>query len=84
MGIPNGENVQYAYLSDAKEKQVSVTIYMMNGFQVKGRIIDFDRFTILVESYGKKKLLYKSAVSTIEPDGQEPDMQKGKFGYSMY
>lgn len=46
------------------EKQV-VTVITINGFQLKGRIVAYDQFTLLVESNGKENLVYKSAVSTI-------------------
>ena len=84
MDISNGEDVQNNYLANAKKHRTPMIIYMMNGFQVKGKIIDFDRFAILVESDGKKKLLYKSAVSTIQPDDQGTDMRDRVNGYNAH
>ena len=84
MDITSGEDVQNSYLTNAKNTKMAMTIYMMNGFQVKGKIIDFDRFTILVDNNGKKRLLYKNAVSTIEPDNQETDKRVGSFGRNGY
>lgn len=44
-----------------------VTIYLMNGFQLKGLVRGFDNYTIILDSDGKQQLVYKHAVSTIAP-----------------
>lgn len=80
----NGLDIQSKYLDNAKRRQTPMTIYMMNGFQVKGKIKDFDRFTIIIECDGREKMLYKNAVSTIQPDDQEPDIRKKGNGYNVY
>ena len=49
----------------APHNEQPVTIIMANGFQMRGTIIGADQFTILVESGGKRQLVYKSALSTI-------------------
>lgn len=58
-------NLQEEFLARLQGKQQPVTIIMANSFQMRGTIIGADQFTILVESGGKRQLVYKSALSTI-------------------
>ena len=60
-------NLQDVFLNQVRKENVPVTIFMTNGFQLKGTIIGFDSFTIVMESEGKQQLVYKSAVSTVCP-----------------
>ncbi|MBF0501220.1 MAG: RNA chaperone Hfq [Candidatus Riflebacteria bacterium] len=62
-------NIQDHILQVLKSKGVLVKIFLMKGFQIQGTVLDFDTFVILLESEGKKQLIYKHAVSTIQlPD----------------
>lgn len=47
------------------ETKADVVIYMSNGFQVHGRILDYDPGVILVESSGREQMIYRHAASTI-------------------
>lgn len=60
-------NLQDVLLNQLRKEKVMVTIFLVNGFQLKGLIKGFDNFSIIVESEGKQQLLYKHAVSTIVP-----------------
>ncbi|HEY8298700.1 MAG TPA: RNA chaperone Hfq [Candidatus Baltobacteraceae bacterium] len=60
---------QDTYLAEIKRQGVPVTIYLMNGFQLRGIVKGFDPFTILLEYERKTHLIYKHAVSTISPLG---------------
>ncbi|MDQ2872177.1 MAG: RNA chaperone Hfq [Candidatus Eremiobacteraeota bacterium] len=60
---------QDTYLAEIKRQGVPVTIYLMNGFQLRGVVKGFDPFTILLEYERKTNLIYKHAVSTISPQG---------------
>ena len=55
-------------LNAVRKRNISVTIYLTNGFQLKGKVIGFDNFTIILESDGKNQLIYKHAISTIVPE----------------
>ena len=55
-------------LNAVRKKNISVTVYLTNGFQLKGKVVGFDNFTIILESDGKNQLIYKHAVSTIVPE----------------
>ncbi|MBV8602069.1 MAG: RNA chaperone Hfq [Candidatus Eremiobacteraeota bacterium] len=61
--------LQDAYLSEVKRQAVPVTVYLMNGFQLRGVVKGFDPFTIVLEYERKTHLIYKHAVSTISPQG---------------
>ncbi|MFN3604516.1 MAG: RNA chaperone Hfq [Leptonema sp. (in: bacteria)] len=58
-------NIQDYVLNKAKEQSGELTFYLMNGVPLKGKVISFDNFTIVIESENKKSLLYKHAISTI-------------------
>jgi host factor-I protein len=61
------KNLQDHYLNIARKEKLDITIYLMNGVPIKGRVLSFDNFTILVEVDKKQNLIYKHAVSTIVP-----------------
>jgi host factor-I protein len=60
-------NVQDPYLAEIRRQAVPVTIFLVNGFQLRGLIKGFDPFTITLEYEEKTHLIYKHAVSTISP-----------------
>lgn len=60
-------NLQDAYLNQIRREGVPVTIYLVNGFQLKGTVRGFDSFTIILETDGRHDMIYKHAVSTISP-----------------
>lgn len=61
------KNLQDHYLNIARKEKLDITIYLMNGVPIKGRVLSFDNFTILVEVDKKQNLIYKHAVSTLVP-----------------
>ncbi len=62
-------NIQDNVLQYLKSEREIIKIFLMKGFQIQGTVIDFDTFVILLESEGKRQLIYKHAVSTIQlPD----------------
>ncbi|HLR54568.1 MAG TPA: RNA chaperone Hfq [Pseudogracilibacillus sp.] len=60
-------NVQDHYLNQLRKERIPVTLFLMNGFQLKGTIKAFDNFTVLLDTDGKQQLLYKHAISTFAP-----------------
>ncbi len=60
-------NLQDAYLNQIRKENIPLTIYLVNGFQLKGTIKGFDNFTVVLDVEGKQKMVYKHAISTIEP-----------------
>lgn len=60
-------NIQDQFLNQLRKDGMSVTVFLLNGFQLRGQIKGFDNFTILFESEGKQQLVYKHAISTFAP-----------------
>lgn len=60
-------NLQDIILNNARKDKLSLTVFLMNGFQLRGRVTGFDNFTIVLDSDGKQQMIYKHAVSTIVP-----------------
>lgn len=60
-------NLQDAFLNQVRKDGIAVTIYLINGFQLRGSVKGFDNFTIILDSEGKQEMVYKHAVSTIIP-----------------
>jgi len=65
MSVKN--NIQDQLLNTARKEKIDLTIYLLNGVPLKGRVISFDNFTIILENEGKQSLVYKHAISTIIP-----------------
>lgn len=63
----NGVSLQDRLYAALKEQRIKTKIYLANGYQMEGIIKDFDNFTILLMKDGKEKMIYKSAISTVEP-----------------
>lgn len=66
-GVKNNLPLQDAYLLAIKRENAPVTIYLRNGFQLRGHVRGFDNFTIILEYDNKPHLVYKHAVSTVSP-----------------
>lgn len=60
-------NIQDNYLNQLRKSEIFVTVFLLNGFQLKGTIKSYDNFTVLLESDGKQQLIYKHAISTFAP-----------------
>ena len=61
------QNHQDAFLNLARRDRLTVTMFLMNGFQLHGVVKGFDGFTVILDSDGKQQLIYKHAISTIVP-----------------
>ncbi|TXL67762.1 RNA chaperone Hfq [Cerasibacillus terrae] len=60
-------NFQDQYLNTLRKDHILVTVFLTNGFQLRGVIKAFDNFTILLETDGKQQLIFKHAISTFVP-----------------
>ncbi len=63
----NNINLQDVFLNQVRKEHIPVTIYLTNGFQLKGTVKGFDNFTVVLDSEGRQQLIYKHAISTISP-----------------
>lgn len=60
------QNIQDAFLNTVRREKDTVTIYLMNGAKLSGRIRSFDKFSVLLESGPQDQLIFKHAISTIQ------------------
>lgn len=60
-------NLQDVFLASARRTETPVTVFLVNGFQMRGAITGFDAFTVVLTTEGKQNLIYKHAISTISP-----------------
>ncbi|GAA0496168.1 RNA chaperone Hfq [Salinibacillus aidingensis] len=63
-------NIQDQFLNQIRKGHVPVTLFLTNGFQLKGVVKSFDNFTVLLETDGKQQLIFKHAISTFAPSKQ--------------
>ena len=62
-----GENLQDFFLNETRREHQLVTVFLMNGFQMKGVVTGFDSFVVCLVSEGRQHMIYKHAISTIVP-----------------
>ncbi|MGJ0846723.1 RNA chaperone Hfq [Tissierella praeacuta] len=60
-------SLQDVFLNKSRKDGIGITIFLVNGYQIKGQVKGFDNYTIILESEGKQQLIYKHAISTIIP-----------------
>ncbi len=60
-------NLQDAILQEVRRDKVPVTLFLMNGFQLRGTIVGFDSFVVVLVSEGRQQMIYKHAISTLAP-----------------
>ena len=71
-------NLQELFLLRARSTRANVTVFLMNGYQIRGQIAGFDAFVVVLDSDGRQQIIYKHAISTIAPvrpvdlEGEEP------------
>lgn len=63
-------NLQDLFLNKARRENIGITIFLINGYQIKGIVKGFDNYTIVLDSEEKQQLIYKHAISTIIPNKQ--------------
>ena len=62
-------NLQDLFLLNARRTHTPLTVFLVNGFQMRGTITGYDSFIVMLESDGKQQMIYKHAISTIVPLG---------------
>ncbi len=70
-------NLQDNFLNRVRKENMVVTVYLVNGFQIKGTVSGFDNFTVIIATEGKEQLIYKHAISTIAPGEKIKIMSSG-------
>ncbi|MFN2513354.1 MAG: RNA chaperone Hfq [Pyrinomonadaceae bacterium] len=64
-GKPVSQNIQDAFLNTLRREKTTVTVYLLNGAKLMGKIKSFDKFSVLLESGSQEQLIFKHAISTI-------------------
>lgn len=59
------QNIQEAFLNNARKEKVFLTIYLMSGVKLSGRIRSFDKYSVVLESNNQEQLIFKHAISTV-------------------
>ena len=70
--MANTENLQDLILNEVRREHMPVTLFLMNGFQLKGIVTGFDSFTVILSSEGRQQMIYKHAISTVAPATPDP------------
>ena len=65
-------NLQEIFLTQLRRERRPVTMFLMNGFQMRGYVTGFDAFSVVLTSDGKQMFAYKHAISTITPERPVP------------
>ena len=65
--MANTENLQDLILNEVRKEHTPVTLFLMNGFQLKGIVTGFDSFIVVLSSEGRQQMIYKHAISTLVP-----------------
>jgi len=61
------QTLQDHFLYMAKKEKAPLTMFLVNGFQLRGTVEGYDNFTVVLDSEGKQQMIYKHAISTIAP-----------------
>ncbi len=59
------QNIQDSFLNNARKDKLSLTIYLMSGVKLSGRIKSFDKYSLVLETNNQEQLIFKHAISTV-------------------
>ena len=59
------QNIQEAFLNNARKDKTFLTIYLMSGVKLSGRIKSFDKYSVILETNNQEQLIFKHAISTV-------------------
>src|SRR5712672_2597600 len=59
------QNIQEAFLNNARKDKIFLTIYLMSGVKLSGRIKSFDKYSVVLETNNQEQLIFKHAISTV-------------------
>lgn len=59
------QNIQEAFLNTARKDKIFLTIYLMSGVKLSGRIKSFDKYSVVLETNSQEQLIFKHAISTV-------------------
>ena len=76
-------NLQDYLLSKLRRSRMGATVFLVNGFQIRGEIRGFDSFVVVIYSDGKQQMVYKHAISTVSPSGRCPGRRKTRIDRAL-
>jgi host factor-I protein len=76
-GKPAPQNIQDAFLNTVRREKSTVTVYLLNGAKLIGRIRSFDKFSVLLESGSQEQLIFKHAISTVSQARRSSEELRG-------
>ena len=59
------QNIQESFLNNARKDKTFLTIYLMSGVKLSGRIKSFDKYSVVLETNNQEQLIFKHAISTV-------------------
>jgi host factor-I protein len=62
---PAAQNIQDTFLNAARKERSSITLYLMSGVKLTGRIRSFDKYSVVLETSNLEQLIFKHAISTV-------------------
>jgi host factor-I protein len=74
------QNIQDTFLNTARKERSNITIYLLSGVKLTGRIRSFDKYSVVLETNNQEQLIFKHAISTVamgkalHPHGERPTM----------
>jgi len=72
------QNIQDSFLNSARKERMNITIYLLSGVKLSGRIRSFDKYSVVLETNNQEQLVFKHAISTVamgrvaHPHGEKP------------
>jgi host factor-I protein len=83
------QNIQDTFLNTVRKDKSPITIYLVSGVKLTGKIRSFDKYSVLLENNSQEQLIFKHAISTvvsgrvgIHPDGREPRTHGAGSGHT--
>lgn len=74
------QNIQEAFLNNARKDKIFLTIYLMSGVKLSGRIKSFDKYSVILESNNQEQLIFKHAISTVVVSRPHSGIAPGPLG----
>ena len=71
-----GQNIQDAFLNTARRDKTTVSVHLLHGATLTGKIRSFDKFSVLVDASGQDFLIFKHAISTITIERRKPNIEQ--------
>jgi host factor-I protein len=59
------QNIQDSFLNSARKEKTIITLYLLSGVKLTGRIRSFDKYSVVLEASGQEQLIFKHAISTV-------------------